>query len=79
MSGPTVSSRARKGRLSRLAPGVAVLLVALLAGLSLGVSFLVARHFRGEAQSTSQLYSVVFRGLNDPDPNGGTAALSSQP
>ena len=75
MSGPTVSSRARKGRLSRLAPGAAVLLVALLAGLSLGVSFLVARHFRGEAQSTSQLYSVVFRGLNDPDPNGGTAAL----
>jgi len=54
---------------------VAVLLVAMLAGLSLGVSLLVARHFRGEARASSQLYSVVFRGLNDPDPGGGAAAL----
>lgn len=75
MSGPTVSSRARKGRLSRLAPGVAVLLVALLAGLSVGVSLLVARHLRSEARASSQFYSVIFRGLNDPDPTGGTAAL----
>ena len=75
MSGPIVSSRARKGRLSRLAPGAAVLLVALLAGLSLGVSLLVARHFRDEARTSSQLYSVVFRGLSDPDPGGGAAAL----
>lgn len=75
MSGPTVSSRARKGRLSRLAPGVAVLLVALLAGLSLGVSLLVARQFRREARTASQMYSVVFRGLSDPDPTGSATAL----
>lgn len=75
MSGPIVSSRARKGRLSRLAPGVAVLLVALLAGLSVGVSLLVARHLRSEARASSQFYSVIFRGLNDPDPTGGTTAL----
>lgn len=75
MLGPTVSSRARKGRLSRLAPGVAVLLVALLAGLSVGVSLLVARHLSEEARASSQFYSVIFRGLNDPDPTGGTEAL----
>ncbi len=75
MLGPTVSSRARRGRLSRLAPGVAVLLVALLAGLSVGVSLLVARHLADEARASSQFYSVIFRGLNDPDPTGGTEAL----
>lgn len=75
MSGPRPSSRARKERLRRLAPAAAVLLVALLAGLSAGSSILVARHFRGEAFSASRLYSVVYQGLGDPAPEGANSAL----
>lgn len=75
MSGPTASSRGRKEQLRRLAPGAAVLLVALLAGLSAGSSLIVARHFRAEALSASRLYSVVFQGLADPAPEGAGGAL----
>lgn len=65
----------RRERLQRLAPTVAVLLVALLAGLSLGTGLLIIRHFRADATATSRLYSGVFGGLNDPDPGAEAEAL----
>ncbi len=67
--------RPRKERLQRLAPAVAVLLVAVLAGLSLGTGLLIIRHFRADATATSRLYSGVFGGLNDPDPGAEAEAL----
>jgi signal transduction histidine kinase len=65
----------RRDRLQRLAPSLAVALVALLAGLSLGSGLLVLRHFRADATATSRLYSGVFGGLNDPRPGGEAEAL----
>jgi signal transduction histidine kinase len=62
-------------RLQRLAPSLAVALVALLACLSLGSGLLVLRHFRADATATSRLYSGVFGGLNDPRPGGEAEAL----
>jgi len=62
-------------RLQRLAPTLAVALVALLAGLSLGTGLLIVRHFRSDAIATSQLYSGVFGGLNDPRPGAEAEAL----
>jgi signal transduction histidine kinase len=65
----------RKDRLQRLAPTLAVGLVALLAGLSLGTGLLVLRHFRSDAYATSRLYSGVFGGLNNPRPGAEAEAL----
>jgi signal transduction histidine kinase len=65
----------RRERLQRLAPTVAVLLVALLAGLSLGTGLLIIRHFRADATATSRLYSGVFGGLNDPRAGAEAEAL----
>ncbi len=65
----------RKDRLQRLAPTLAVGLVALLAGLSLGSGLLVLRHFRADAYATSRLYSGVFGGLNNPRPGAEAEAL----
>jgi signal transduction histidine kinase len=65
----------RRDRLQRLAPSLAVALVALLAGLSLGSGLLVLRHFRADATATSRLYSGVFGGLNDPRPGAEAEAL----
>ena len=59
----------------RLAPTLAVGLVALLAGLSLGTGLLVLRHFRSDAYATSRLYSGVFGGLNNPRPGAEAEAL----
>ncbi len=64
-----------RDRLQRLAPTVAVLLVALLAGLSLGTGMLIIRHFRADAAATSRLYSGVFGGLNDPRAGAEAEAL----
>ena len=64
-----------RDRLQRLAPTAAVVLVALLAGLSLGSGLLVLRHFRADATATSRLYSGVFGGLNDPRPGAEAEAL----
>lgn len=47
----------------------------MLAGLSLGTGFLVARHFRAEANAMSRLYSGVFSGLTSPEPGGEGVAL----
>ncbi len=65
----------RRERLQRLAPTVVVVLVALLAGLSLGTGLLIIRHFKADATATSQLYSGVFGGLNDPRPGAEAEAL----
>ncbi|MGH7593223.1 MAG: sensor histidine kinase [Gemmatimonadales bacterium] len=54
---------------------MALLLVALLAGLSVGSSWLVSRHLRNQALTASELYSVAFRGLADPDPGAANIAL----
>ena len=62
-------------RLQRLAPTLAVVLVGLLAGLSLGSGLLVLRHFKADATATSRLYSGVFGGLNDPRPGAEAEAL----
>jgi signal transduction histidine kinase len=64
-----------RDRLQRLAPTLAVVLVALLAGLSLGSGLLVLRHFQSDATATSRLYSGVFGGLNDPRPGAEADAL----
>jgi signal transduction histidine kinase len=65
----------RSDWLQRLAPALAVGLVALLAGLSLGTGLLVLRHFRSDAYATSRLYSGVFGGLNNPRPGAEAEAL----
>lgn len=65
----------RSERLQRLAPSVAVVLVALLAGLSFGSGLLVLRHFKADATATSRLYSGVFGGLNDPRAGAEAEAL----
>lgn len=59
----------------RLAPALAVLLVALLAGLSLGSGVLVARHLRADATAISRLFIGVIAGLNDPEPGAAEEAL----
>ncbi len=64
-----------RDRVRRLAPTAAVLLVALLAGISMGTSMLVARHFQADARATSRLYSGVFEGLSSSTPGGEGAAL----
>jgi signal transduction histidine kinase len=61
--------------LRRLAPALVVLLVALLAGLSVGSGWIVVRHFQHDASSISRLYSGVFAGLNDPREGGAVDAL----
>jgi signal transduction histidine kinase len=65
----------REGGARRLAPVVAVLLVAALAGLSLGTGMLVARHFLADARATSRLYSGDFDGLSSSGPGAEGAAL----
>jgi signal transduction histidine kinase len=65
----------RSERLQRLAPMVAVGLVATLAGLSLGSGLLIIRHFKADATATSRLYSGVFGGLNNPRPGAEAEAL----
>jgi signal transduction histidine kinase len=54
---------------------VALLLVALLAGLSVGSSWLVSRHLREQAARASEIYSIGFRGMINPDSDAVNAAL----
>ena len=75
MSGPIASPRGLSEQLRRLAPAVALLLVALLAGLSIASSWLVARHVRAQALSASQLFSIAMRGQISPDQDVATNAL----
>ncbi|PKL94098.1 MAG: hypothetical protein CVV20_00270, partial [Gemmatimonadetes bacterium HGW-Gemmatimonadetes-1] len=75
MPGLTASSRRSSRGLRRFAPGAAIALVALLAGLSLGTSWLVARYLSDSALTASRLYSVVFEALNNPEPDAASSAL----
>jgi len=65
----------RRPDLRRLAPALVILLVALLAGLSVGSAWIVVKHFRRDAGSMGRLYSGVFAGLNDPRPGAAVDAL----
>lgn len=49
--------------------------MALLAGLSIGTSWMMARHLRDDANAIGQLFSGVFAGLNDPRPGAAEEAL----
>ncbi|HET7599361.1 MAG TPA: HAMP domain-containing sensor histidine kinase [Gemmatimonadales bacterium] len=69
------SRSAPRRRFERLAPVVVVVLVAILAGLSIGTGWLVIRHFGEDAAATSRLYSEVFSGLNSPKAGAETDAL----
>ncbi|MFZ5623886.1 MAG: sensor histidine kinase [Gemmatimonadota bacterium] len=64
-----------RGTAQRLAPYIVVGLVALLVVLSAGTSWLVARHFRQDAASTTRIYSRIFAGLNSPQPGAEAEAL----
>lgn len=75
MSAQTASPRRPSGGLRRFAPGAAIVLVALLAGLSVGTSWLVAGYLRESAVTASRLYAVVFDALNDPAPDAPSSAL----
>lgn len=75
MSAPTGSSRRRREGIRRFAPAVALLLVAVLAGLSLAMSLVVARHFRNQALTASRIYATTFAGLSDPDPDAAITSL----
>ncbi len=75
MSASNDSPRRHRARTERVAPVLVVGLVALLTGLSLGTGWLVVRHFRDDAESTSRFYSEVFAGLNDPRPGAEVEAL----
>ena len=65
----------RKRGIGRWAPTVVVALVALLAGLSIGTSWMMARHLKQDASAIGQLFSGVFAGLNDPRPGAAEGAL----
>jgi signal transduction histidine kinase len=54
---------------------VALVLVAVLVGIALAASLIVARQFRSQAQTASQIYAITFAGLGDPDPASATDAL----
>ena len=76
MSAPIASSLpVRRSPVRRWAPTVVVALVALLAGLSAGTSYIMARHLRDDAQAIGNLFSGVFAGLNDPRPGAAEEAL----
>lgn len=75
MSGSSAWSRGSSQGARRWAPAVAVALVALLAGLSLGTSLLIAHHFQNDARAISRLFAGVFAGLNSSQPGAEAEAL----
>lgn len=75
MSAPIDSSPRRKEGLRRFAPVVALLLVAVVAGLSFAASAIITRHFRDQALTASRIYATTFAGLADPSPSAETEAL----
>jgi hypothetical protein len=75
MSAPTVSPPRRSEGVRRFAPTVALLLVAVLVAIALTASLIVARQFREQARTASQIYAITFAGLGDPDPAAATDAL----
>lgn len=75
MRAQSVFSRRGENRWTRVAPGAAVLLVLLLAGLSFASTLIVARHFQDEARSVSRLYSEIYLGLTDQSEAAAVNAL----
>lgn len=75
MSAPTGSSPTPDGGVRRFAPAVALVLVAVVAGLTIAANVIVTRHFREQARTASRIYATTFAGLADPDPGAATAAL----
>lgn len=65
----------REGRFRRVAPGLVGVFVAVLIGLNVVTSLLLARHFREDAAATSRLYSVVYAGLYSSRPGAEVSAL----
>jgi signal transduction histidine kinase len=65
----------REGRFRRVAPTLVAVFVALLIGLNVGTSLLLARHFQLDANATSRLYSVVYAGLYSSKPGAEVNAL----
>src|SRR5256712_2925118 len=59
----------------RAGPRAVVVLALLLGGITVGYTWVVARHLRDDARDTSRLLGRVFAGLNDPRPDAATAAL----
>ena len=75
MSAPIDSSPRRKEGLRRFAPTVALLLVAVVAGLSFAASAIITRHFRDQALTASRIYATTFAGLADTSPSAANDAL----
>src|SRR2546427_4517321 len=59
----------------RAGPRAVVVLALLLGGITVGYTWVVARHLREDARDTSRLLGRVFAGLNDPRPDAATDAL----
>src|SRR2546425_1036371 len=59
----------------RAGPRAVVVLALLLGGITVGYTWLVARHLGDDARDTSRLLGRVFAGLNDPRPDAATDAL----
>jgi signal transduction histidine kinase len=66
---------ARSGALQRAGPPIVVGLALVLAGITVGYGWIVARHLSDDARQTSGLLGRVFAGLNDPYPDAATDAL----
>jgi len=59
----------------RAGPAALVGAALLFGALSVVDAWVVARHFREDADATSRLFGRVFAGLNDPRPDAATEAL----
>src|SRR5207244_3347452 len=59
----------------RAGPRAVVVLALLLGGITVGYTWVVARHLRDDARDTSRLLGRVFAGLNDPRADAATNAL----
>lgn len=75
MSAPIDSSPRRRDRVRRFAPAVALLLVAVVAGLSFAASAIITRHFRDQALTASRIYATTYAGLANPSPSAADEAL----
>src|SRR5256712_2982941 len=64
-----------RGLRRRAGPRAVVVLALLLGGITVGYTWVVARHLRDDARDTSRLLGRVFAGLNDPRPDAATDAL----
>src|SRR2546427_12687934 len=59
----------------RAGPRAVVVLALLLGGITVGYTWVGARHLRDDPRGTSRLLGRVFAGLTDPRPDAATDAL----